>query len=204
MSTDAIAATSKAMTEPVHGASVLCSVHHPLDMHGLEEDSPESTRNWQAIQRSDRVVGAVHRCVTKSDRTARDKHPDIRAVLREWEHLKLIRGVLYRVFIHKEETKKQIVLPRKFRIEALKGIHDDMGHMGRDRTLDLARDRFFWPGMTTDVEKWIKRCVRCILRKTPTTIRAPLVSIRTTQPLELVSMDYLTLEVSREVISIFW
>ena len=32
---------------------------------------------------------------------------------------------------------------------------------------------------------------------TPTTIRAPLVSTRNTQPLELVSMDYLTLEVSR-------
>ena len=37
----------------------------------------------------------------------------------------------------------------------------------------------------------------CILRTTPTTGCAPLVSIKTTQPLELVSIDYLTLEVSR-------
>ena len=72
------------------------------------------------------------------------------------------------------------MLPEEYRVQALKGIYDDMGHMGRDHTLDLARDRFYWPGMTTDVEKWVKRCVRYILRETPTTGRAPLVSIKTT------------------------
>ena len=49
--------------------------------------------------------------------------------------------------------------------------------------------------MTTDTENWIKNCKRCIHRKT-TTQKAPLTNIRTSFPLELVCMDYLTLEKS--------
>ena len=37
---------------------------------------------------------------------------------------------------------------------------------------------------------------RCIKRHAPTDVKAPLVNIRTSQPLELVCMDYLTLEQS--------
>ena len=45
------------------------------------------------------------------------------------------------------------MLPEEYGVQALKGIHDDMGHMGHDRTLDLTRNMFFWPEMTTDVEE---------------------------------------------------
>ena len=76
-------------------------------------------------------------------------------------------------------------------------LHDDCGHLGRDRTLSLLKDRFYWPRMTEDVEIWIKRCRRCTLRKLSTNIRAPLVNIVTTQPLELVCIDFLTLEMSK-------
>ena len=40
-------------------------------------------------------------------------------------------------------------------------------------------------------------CHRCLLRKTPTSDRAPLISITTYQPLELVCMDFLELETSK-------
>lgn len=69
-----------------------------------------------------------------------------------------------------------------------------MGHPGKDRTLSLIRDRFYWPGMHKDIETWIEECGRCTRRKTPTNQRAPLVNITTTSPLELVCMDFLTLE----------
>ena len=167
MSSDAIAAISKAATLTIPWASVLCSVQQPLDMHGFQEDTPESIRNWRAIQRNDRVVGTVHRHITQAETAYKGKEPEVRTLLWEREHLKPIRGVLYIVVTQNGEVKKQLVLPEKYRVQALKGFHDDMGHMGRVRTFDLARDRFFWPGMTTDVEKWVKRCVRCILRKHP-------------------------------------
>ena len=60
------------------------------------------------------------------------------------------------------------------------GLHTEVGHPGRDQTLSLIRDRFFWPGMSADVEEWIKNCNRCVQRKSPTNVRAPLVNITTT------------------------
>ena len=44
--------------------------------------------------------------------------------------------------------------------------------------------------MTAHIEKWVSNCDR---RKSSTNIRAELVNIETTYPLELVCMDYLTL-----------
>ena len=51
--------------------------------------------------------------------------------------------------------------------------------------------------MSTDIETWVKNCVRCILRRSLTSARAQLVNIHTSQPRELVSIDYLTLEPSK-------
>ena len=76
-----------------------------------------------------------------------------------------------------------------------------MGHPSKYRTLSLLRDRFFWPGMTSDTEQWVSNCERCIKRKSKTDVRAPLVNITTTYPLELVCLDYLTLEPSKGNIS---
>ena len=45
-----------------------------------------------------------------------------------------------------------------------------------------------------DVENKIKSCGRCVRRKTPPEKSAPLVNIQTSRPMELVCMDYLSLE----------
>ncbi len=37
------------------------------------------------------------------------------------------------------------MLPEKFHPDVLNSLHDDLGHMGVDRTLDLVRNRFYWP-----------------------------------------------------------
>lgn len=52
--------------------------------------------------------------------------------------------------------------------------------------------------MNRDIENHICHCrCRCIRRKTPTNIKAPLVNINTSQPLELVCIDFITLERSK-------
>lgn len=48
--------------------------------------------------------------------------------------------------------------------------------------------------MRRDITTWIEECDRCLKFKTPDNQRAELVSIKTSYPLELVCMDYLTLE----------
>ncbi len=41
----------------------------------------------------------------------------------------------------------QLVLPRQLRDIVLESLHNDMGHLGIERTLDLVRARFYWPKM---------------------------------------------------------
>ncbi|KAL1258008.1 hypothetical protein QQF64_011252 [Cirrhinus molitorella] len=69
-----------------------------------------------------------------------------------------------------------------------------MGHMGVDRTLYLVRSRFYWPKMSADVEKKVKTCERCVKRKAVPEKSAPLVNIQVMRPLELLCIDFLSIE----------
>lgn len=105
--------------------------------------------------------------------------------------------LVFREVIINDEKRKQLFLPLEHRKMALVGLHNDTGHPGIDRTISLLKDRFYWPGMNKAIEEWIKNCDRCIKRKTATNIRAVLVNIESTEALELVCIDYLTLEQSK-------
>ena len=93
-------------------------------------------------------------------------------------------GVLIREVMDSEDRKQQIVLPGSCINKVLHYIHSDMGHPGKYKTLTMARDRFFWFGAASDVDHFIENYRRCVLRKTPTTEKAPLTSIHTYQQLE--------------------
>ena len=152
---------------------------------------------WKQAQRSDPGIGPLFPFVAQKMVPDRRQIPAAAVpLLRYFDKLCIINGALYRNVVINEESVRQIVLPSCYRTEVLQSLHDRMGHMGRDRTLHLVRERFFWPGMTTDVEQHITSCRRCIQRKKPVS-KAPLVPISTTQPLEIVSMDHLTLEPSK-------
>ena len=76
-------------------------------------------------------------------------------------------------------------------------MHDDVGHQGKDKTLWLAKQRFYWPGLEKSVIEKVEGCGRCIRRKTPVRPTAELVPIVTTRPLELLCIDFLGLEKSK-------
>ena len=61
--------------------------------------------------------------------------------------------------------------------------------------INLAQQRFYWPGMATDVTNFVQKKCRCIVNKRPNVIEtAPLETIETTHPLELISIDYMQLD----------
>ena len=111
--------------------------------------------------------------------------------------MSLVDGVLYRNTTLNNVQTRQLVLPLHFRSIILKQLHDDLGHQGRDRTLSLLHSRFYWPGLENDVEEKIKNCGRCIRRKTPVKPSAELVNITSSQPMELLCIDFLSLERSK-------
>ena len=147
----------------------------------------------QRSQELDPTISTIMPFVTRSRRPSRRERAGFDAkatvLLKQWERLKVRNSVLYRVAKDpiSKQKRHQYVLPDSLKENALHGIHDVAGHQGQARTLHLARQRFFWPRMESDVKEHVKRCQRCILAKTPDpSARAPLESIRTSAPMELV------------------
>lgn len=123
--------------------------------------------------------------------------PELPLLLRELNRLEIQNGVLYRKRQDGPNTSYQLVLPEELRATALTSLHHDVGHLGVERTVDLARARFYWPKMHMTIEKMVKSCERCIRRKTSPEKAAPLINIKTCRPLELVCMDFLSIEPDR-------
>jgi transposase InsO family protein len=123
---------------------------------------------------------------------------DSAAILRQWDTLVVQEDTLKRRQVSSDgEVYYQLVVPKAHRDQVICSLHDEMGHLGRDRTIALIRSRFYWPGMFQDVERRVAGCRSCILRKAPNQgERAPLVNIHSCQPMELVCIDFLSLEPS--------
>ena len=117
--------------------------------------------------------------------------------MRDWQKLSFSNNILYRTTTKDGQQVRQLVLPMHFRSVVLKQLHDESGHQDRDRTKSLVRSRFFWLGLDTDVNDKVKSCDRCTLRKSNPGRSAELINIVSTQPMELVCIDFLTLERSK-------
>ena len=104
-------------------------------------------------------------------------------------------GLLYRkVFDGQlQENKFQFILPKPYWKQSMEVCHDNMGHLGIERTTSLLKDRFYWPSMIEDVELHIRSCPHCLRFKTQPE-KAELNPIIATRTMELIHIDYLTIE----------
>ncbi len=93
-----------------------------------------------------RVMFSVDRGRRPSRREKVHELKETNRTLRQWGKLTTWLGVLYRVSKHPVSKKKmfQYVVPIALRAEVLRGVHDDAGHQGQQRSLWLARQRFYW------------------------------------------------------------
>ena len=122
--------------------------------------------------------------------------PEVSQYGQEQNHLGLKKGVLYRQARPREleETLLQLVLPAVHREFALRGCHDEVGHLDLECMLDLMYDRFFWPHMDAQAKELVGKCCPCLAFKARQAKSPPLKNILATHPLELVHLDYLCLE----------
>ena len=159
--------------------------------------------NWAYEQQQDkdlrRVIDLVHKGVKLRDRQRRREPRGVMQLLSYWKRLVLEDHILYiKSQDHTGETFLRLVIPSHMQDQVLFMSHDELGHLGRDKTLSVAQERYFWIGLTKSVEDKIKSCRRCLCAKSPhLPDRAPLVSITTSRPLELVCIDFLGLEESK-------
>ena len=113
---------------------------------------------------------------------------------REWNKLSIEKGLLFSTIKQGDQRVRQLVLPKEFHGLILKLLHDDIGHLGFEKSYSFVRDRFYWPQMKLDVEKYCRTYERCIKRKTLPQRAAPLSHMQSSGPLDLVCIDFLSLE----------
>ena len=104
-------------------------------------------------------------------------------------------GQLYKKYydINLKEERMQFILPKRYWHKALEACHDNVGHLGIERTISLLCDRFYWPNMAQDVEIYVKSFPRCLrFKRLPE--RANLNPMEATRLMELVHIDYLMIE----------
>ena len=112
-------------------------------------------------------------------------------MLLQFVQFSLIKGVLHhQVILHGEEVQ-QLVLPKYFQNTILKSIHDDSGHQGLERTLELLQSQVFWLNMFKDVDAYLLNCECCQASKgNYVGPKTQLGSLLAKQPLELLCVDF--------------
>ena len=129
-----------------------------------------SAAEWRKLQKEDPHISRVVDILCENQPwpvNLYDEPIEVRQILQERNWLLLRDNILYHVRKLESCVQNQLVLPYKLRRKALHGLHDEVGDLGVDRTLDLARSRFYWPGMARDVKTHVSMCGSCIKRKAP-------------------------------------
>ena len=182
------------------------ALSQPVD---VTEDIPEellmthalTSKDWRKAEREDPTLKLIIDNLQTGSRIPVQhvqNNPMIdRRYFKDWEKLYLCQDVLYRKAELNGQEFQQLVIPLPYRDVVFKALHDSLGHQGRDRTTSLVKRRFFGPGIDAYVRDNVQGCERCIKRKSNPGKSAELVSITSTAPMEIICIDYLSLERSK-------
>ena len=184
-----IICSTRGITANTHNVSIdhLSADENPLSIVDDEKLAKE--------QVNDPVIGPIYQAVLSAKRPSTMEWKKLnrksRLLAQQFNKLSLRNGVLKR----KTTNYDQIVLPTVFHDTVYKELHEKMAHLGTEKVLSLARKRFYWPYMATDVDNYIRKRCKCIVSKQPNVKeRAPLIPIESTYPFEMVSIDFIQLD----------
>ena len=137
------------------------------------DNSFESMKKWRKEQQKDPQLCETIDLLHGLDRYEKrknilKKYPLTEPYLKILNQLELKDDILYRRVYSMDQGVKtclwQLVLPQQLISRALIGCHDQCGHQGRDRTLSLLRERFYWPSLYRDTIEHLESCRKCLLR----------------------------------------
>ena len=123
--------------------------------------------------------------------------PEALELWSNWDQLVLANRVLYRKWkpSNREREIWQAVVPSTMRAEVLHQLHDSPlsgGHFAAEKTLSRIKQRFWWPGLRSSVEKYIAKSTRCAARSTAGKSRkAHLQTIEAKAPFRIIAADIL-------------
>ena len=88
----------------------------------------------------------------------------------------------------------QVIVPRKARLSILYACHDmkTSGHLGVSKTVSKIKQKFYWPGLQSDVRSYIAGCETCSKWKGPIpTKHAPMQIVRSGFTMERIAIGIL-------------
>ena len=194
----------KTIMSPSAYAADWMAIQLDQELEGIQSASQLTEPvDWKEAQAQYPVLKVIQKLVSDGQLPTRQQRAalssDVLKVIKDWKKLTFKDGVLFRRRQSEDGSKKlQLLLPEAYWDLVCRMLHDGMGHLDQDRTISLCADRFFWPGCTKGIVKWISERQRCVCAKAPVAPHcAPLESIVTSHPLELVTLDFLSLEECR-------
>ena len=166
---------------------------HITDWAAAQKEDPElnAVLHWLETEKKADLKTLLGECIMSKDG---------QMVWRNCQNFTSLQGTLYLCSTPKGEDEDLLlfVVPRAHWTFTLNGCHQDTGHQGRDHTLSLLQEHFWWPGMVNQMRQVIKTCRHC-LQYEGTTPKAPLCPIVATTPLDLLHVDFTSIETTMEL-----
>ena len=105
----------------------------------------KSKDDWKIEQENDPIIGPVIEAIKSKTSDTTGFSDESKRLFRGRSHLLFRCGLLYRKIFNGQlqENNFQFVLPKMYWKQSLEACHDNMGHLGIERTTSLLRDRFY-------------------------------------------------------------
>ena len=121
-----------------------------------------------------------------------------RRVVTECEHLTIYNGILYHVWLPESKKKgrgrlkRRVVIPDILIPEVLKKGHEESGHFGPWKTVELLKPRVHWNNMVHDITEYCKTCDICQRTKFRTQKQfGSMETIPASEPWEVICIDWI-------------
>ena len=170
--------------------------------------------NWEDTQEADAMLAACRKWLKACKDTPTKKRDDLlkrylgsladmeegHALFCICNSLVLSKWLLYISTTPKGELERRLafLVPSSQHTMDLNSVHHNAGNQGQQRMLALAQEHFWWPMMVEDCKALVRGCPRCHAFE-GVIPEAPLCPIRAHAPLELVHVDFTSVESTTEL-----
>ena len=184
--------------EDMGGGELLSAQSNVVEL--FSHITPEQMAEFQG---SDNQIGPILQWVKDGKFPSKSilyhvKSKATRKLFYQLHRLVLKQGVLHCLYINEDMECHQLVLPQRLQGRVLQSVQNDMGHQGLERTLELLRERVYWPTMAHDAARWVSRCMCCqVAQGTYTDPKPKIGQLESNNPLDLLCLDFTKIDPSK-------
>ena len=148
-------------------------------------------RYWIKEQMKDEEIQTIINLLDSDIRLENDSDVKTNKLFRKINKLKLVRGIL----CIEDDKEEKIIVPEKIEEETIKRIHEEMCHIGSDKTVEMIKKNLYFENINRKTIDIISKCIACQKAKTYTgkTKEKP-IEINTSRPFEIILIDVAYIE----------